>query len=342
MAKIEDSSVDLVVTSPPYPMIEMWDGIFSEMNPAIGTFLLEGEADRAYDLMHQELDKAWGETWRILKPGGIACINIGDATRTLGEEYRLYPSHSTISMSMKRLGFYESPSIIWKKQTNSPNKFLGSGTMPPGAYVTLEHEYILIFRKPPRRQFPSGREKESRAASSYFWEERNAWFTDIWEDIKGARQSMHEADTRKRSAAFPFEVPFRLINMFSVKGDTVVDPFAGTGTTVMAAAASGRNSVGYEKDNGLASMAMGRLLGSVPFLRSAAETRISSHSEYVEAETASGRNFPHWNSTYGFMVKTAPEERLEICVLKEITQAKENGCLVAHYEPQAKSQRPAL
>ena len=341
MKEIADSSADLVVTSPPYPMIEMWDGIFSEMNPSIGACLREEKADRAYDLMHQELDRVWDETWRILKNGGIACINIGDATRTIGEEYRLYPSHSTISMSMRKLGFHESPSIIWKKQTNSPNKFLGSGTMPPGAYVTLEHEYILIFRKPPRRQFLSEQEKESRAASAYFWEERNAWFTDIWEDIKGTRQSLPEADTRRRSAAYPFEVPFRLINMFSVKGDTIVDPFAGTGTTTMAAVASGRNSIGYEVDPGLSSMAMDRLRDSAKFIKSVAETRLSSHREYVESETARGRNFPHWNSTYGFRVKTSPEERLKLCTLKEIIPSSDESCLEAHYMDHAMNQQGA-
>ena len=148
MKEIADSSVDLVVTSPPYPMIEMWDSIFSDLNPSITSCLAEEKPDRAYDLMHQELDKAWVETWRVLKNGGIACINIGDATRTIGGEYRLYPSHSSISMSMRKIGFYESPSIIWKKQTNSPNKFLGSGTMPCPAPGASGHMLCLAFLPP--------------------------------------------------------------------------------------------------------------------------------------------------------------------------------------------------
>ncbi len=341
MKEIADSSVDLVVTSPPYPMIEMWDSIFSDMNPSIASCLAEEKPDRAYDLMHQELDKAWVETWRVLKNGGIACINIGDATRTIGGEYRLYPSHSSISMSMRKIGFYESPSIIWKKQTNSPNKFLGSGTMPPGAYVTLEHEYILIFRKSPRRNFPGKEAKSARAESSYFWEERNAWFTDIWEDMKGARQEMQEQNSRTRSGAFPFELPYRLINMFSLIGDMVLDPFAGTGTTSVAAAASGRNSCSYERDQAMATAAKKRLKNSVPLMQSVLRERLSAHVKYVKAEMEKGRNYQHWNSNYAFKVKTAPEKQLKLFRVKEIVEDDDGRALKAYYGDITESQLPA-
>lgn len=331
MKGVPGGCIDLVVTSPPYPMIEIWDRVFSELNPEIGKYLEKGMPDPAYDLMHQELGKVWSEVYRVMKPGGIACINIGDATRSIGGEFRLFPSHSSISMSMRNLGFYESPSIIWKKQTNSPNKFLGSGTMPPGAYVTLEHEYILIFRKPPRRQFPGDEEKKTRSESSYFWEERNAWFTDIWNDIKGTRQGMTDVDARKRSAAFPFEVPFRLINMFSVIGDTVLDPFLGTGTTTFAAIASMRNSIGYEREKDLSTKTVEWALSAGEFFNSQIQKRIRQHSDYVKKVDDGGSHFLYFNENHGFKVKTRNERNLILRGIREVSLMDSGEGLLAFY-----------
>lgn len=331
MEELPDGSVDLVVTSPPYPMIGMWDDVFSSMNPEIGENLKENRADLAYDLMHRELGKVWSEVYRVMKPGGIACINIGDATRTIGSEFRLFPSHSTISIAMRKLGFHESPSIIWKKQTNSPNKFLGSGTMPPGAYVTLEHEHILIFRKPPRRQFTGDQERKSRLESSYFWEERNAWFTDVWESIKGIRQGMSEVGARKRSAAFPFEVPYRLINMFSVVGDTVLDPFLGTGTTTFAAIAAMRNSIGYEREKELSGKTVESTSSISEFLNEQIEKRVHLHSEYVKKMEGEGSLFSYFNENHGFRVKTRNERDTILKKVHEIILAATGNELLATY-----------
>ncbi|MHA1757993.1 MAG: DNA methyltransferase, partial [Promethearchaeota archaeon] len=91
MSKLESDSVDLVITSPPYPMIEMWDSLFCTFNEEIGKALDLGDALRAFELMHFELEKIWDEVTRVLKPGGIACINIGDATRTLRKVFQLFP-----------------------------------------------------------------------------------------------------------------------------------------------------------------------------------------------------------------------------------------------------------
>jgi len=150
--EIQDNSVNLIVTSPPYPMIEMWDDIFSIINHKIKKKLEEKKDLEAFNLMHQELNKTWKESYRVLKPGGIACINIGDATRKINE-FKLYSNHSEIIKQMKKNGFETLPDILWRKPSNKPNKFMGSGMLPPNAYPTLEHEYILIFRKNGKRNF---------------------------------------------------------------------------------------------------------------------------------------------------------------------------------------------
>ena len=151
-------------------------------------------------------------------------------------------------MKMIELGFTPLPSIIWRKQSNAPNKFMGSGTLPAGAYVTHEHEHILIYRKGGKRQFKTPQEKQNRRVSAFFWEERNAWFSDVWDNLKGTRQNLGDDVNRERSAAYPYELPFRIIAMYSVKGETVLDPFMGTGTTGACASLLGMDFVGIEID----------------------------------------------------------------------------------------------
>lgn len=247
---IEDESIQLIVTSPPYPMIEMWDGIFAEINPAIGEELSRGNGQSTFRLMHRELEKVWTECERLLSAGGIFCINIGDATRTVDGDFRLWSNHAEIIRQCESLGLPNLPNILWRKPTNSPTKFMGSGMLPPGAYVTLEHEYILIFRKGGKRVFRTEEEKQNRRESAFFWEERNRWFSDVWMGLAGIGQELNDTKLRERSGAFPFELAFRLVNMFSVKGDTVLDPFLGTGTTMLASMVAGRNSIGVEIDPG--------------------------------------------------------------------------------------------
>ncbi|UWG47000.1 DNA modification methylase [Halanaeroarchaeum sp. HSR-CO] len=237
---LADESVALVVTSPPYPMIEMWDETFSALDPAIRDALAAEDGAQAYDLMHEVLDAGWREVARVLSPGGIAAINVGDATRTVNGDFQLYPNHATVLSSLQDVGLSPLPDVLWRKPANSAAKFMGSGTIPPNAYVTLEHEYILLARKGGLRRPDSDR----RGRSSYFWEERNRWFSDVWE-VRGERQAL-DIGPRDRTGAFPFAIPYRLINMYSVQGDTVLDPFWGTGTTTLAAMASARQSVGVE------------------------------------------------------------------------------------------------
>lgn len=242
---IEDSSIDLTVTSPPYPMIEMWDGIFSNIDASIKNDLINAP-NLAFEKMHKILDRTWSELYRITKVGGFVCINIGDATRTMKGQFQIFMNHSMIIHKMNSLGFTSLPGIIWRKPTNSPNKFMGSGMYPAGAYITLEHEHILVFRKGAKKIY-SGSSKINRRESAYFWEERNKWFSDLWE-FKGTKQKTSVGESRERNAAFPIELPLRLISMYSNYGDTILDPFWGTGTTTKAAGILGRNSVGVEID----------------------------------------------------------------------------------------------
>ena len=137
MGAIPAGTAHLVVTSPPYPRFKIWDDMFSDKNRNIAKALDKNDGLQAFELMHRELDPVWKEIYRILVDGGIACINIGDATRTIGGDFRLYPNHSRILAAITAAGFSTLPAILWRKPTYPPNNFMGSGLLPAGAYVTL-------------------------------------------------------------------------------------------------------------------------------------------------------------------------------------------------------------
>ncbi len=153
LAEVADSSVALIVTSPPYPMIPQWDELFA----SLGAF--------DYAAMHAVLRDVWHECARVLIPGGILAVNIGDAVRSLDGRFQLWPNHATVLVEAAAVRLRPLPFILWKKPTNKPNAFLGSGFLPPNAYVTLDCEYILLFRKGELRRFP--RRDAVRQASRY-------------------------------------------------------------------------------------------------------------------------------------------------------------------------------
>jgi len=318
MKEVPDCSVDLMVTSPPYPMIEMWDDIFSKQNPTIDATLASEDGKTAFELMNKELDKVWKEVYRVLKEGGFACINIGDATRKIGDEFKLYSNHSRVLQYCLGLGFSSLPEILWRKQTNAPNKFMGSGMLPAGAYVTLEHEFILILRKGNKRKFMNQEEKKRRQESAFFWEERNLWFSDVWEDLKGTRQNNINKNIRDRSGAYPFELAYRLINMFSLRKDTVLDPFLGTGTTTMASIATGRNSVGFEIDPNFEGHIFSRLENIVAFSNELIQNRIENHLKFVQKRTKVRGRLRYDSTYYGFPVMTSQEKEIIFDELNKI------------------------
>lgn len=310
MTAIPSDSVALVVTSPPYPMIEMWDDLFSSQSRYIEEALKQNDGNLAFELMNRELDKVWDEVLRVLVPGGFACINIGDATRSLNGHFMCYPNHARLLSYMMKIGFTSLPEILWRKQSNAPNKFMGSGMLPAGAYVTQEHEYILIFRKGNKREFTNDSLKALRRESAFFWEERNQLFSDVWTDLPGTRQAIEDKEIRKRSAAFPFELPYRLINMYSVKGDTVLDPFFGLGTTMLAAMTSGRNSIGYEISEEFRQTVSDRVSSVIDISADRINTRLDNHIRFVRERLESGKPFRHKNTHYGFPVVTSQEKEL--------------------------------
>ncbi|MFP4380946.1 MAG: DNA-methyltransferase [Candidatus Sumerlaeia bacterium] len=332
MDMIEDESIQLVVTSPPYPMIEMWDDCFRGQSAEASRALDAADGPAAFESMHRVLDAVWAEVWRVLAPGGFACINIGDATRSLDGQFALYANHARILNQCLAIGFTNLPAIIWRKQTNAPNKFMGSGMLPAGAYVTLEHEYILILRKGNKRAFTKKDEKESRARSAFFWEERNQWFSDVWFDLKGSRQAMVDESARKRSGAYPFELAWRLIHMYSLQGERVLDPFGGTGITMQAAMCAGRDSISLEIDPELHRIVASSLGGDSMFSgseiialgQSRADDRLRAHQDFVEKrlEQKGPDAFKHTNEAYGFPVMTRQEKKI---ILPRIESFVESG-----------------
>src|SRR5690554_6427553 len=332
MEQLKNNSVELVVTSPPYPMIKMWDEIMAGQNPHVQSALDKNDGAHAFELMHRELDKVWAEVERVLTPGGFACINIGDATRTINGEFALYPNHSRIISAFRKLNLSNLPNIIWRKQTNAPNKFMGSGMLPSGAYVTLEHEWILIFRKGGKRQFETKTEKLERMKSSFFWEERNVWFSDLW-DLKGTKQKMDNSETRKRSAAFPFELPYRLINMYSLQGDTVLDPFLGIGTTTLAAIATQRNSIGYEIDLMFLNIITENIESTpVTFFNSIIQNRIDQHINFITERNADIKkgDIKHYNDNLKLPVMTNQETDIKLNFVTSVKRKDKK--LVATYD----------
>lgn len=318
LSSIESNSVNLVVTSPPYPMIKMWDSVFSSMNPNITDELINSNGKLAFELMHQELDKVWSELYRVVCDGGFVCINIGDATRTT-ENFNLFSNSSRITSSFYELGFTNLPPIIWSKTTNSPTKFMGSGMLPAGAYVTLENEFILIFRKGSNRKFTES-QKNKRHKSAYFWSERNIWFSSFWK-VSGTRQKTVNGEKRERNAAYPIEIPWRLINMFSIYDDVVLDPFLGTGTTSLAAMLAGRNSLGVEIEKSILN-SFGKNINHLKEMSSnIVSSRLNHQIDFVNYRE---KKPIYYNEDLGVPVITSQEKKISFYQVDDVKKIKQD------------------
>ena len=194
--------------------------------------------------------------------------------------------------------------------------------LPCGAYVTLEHEWILVFRKSGKRIYKLDRDKALRRSSAFFWEERNKWFSDLWE-IKGVKQTIVNSQTRERNASFPLEIPFRLVNMYSQMGDVVLDPFMGMGTTLVASMLLGRNSIGFEIDKGLRPM-IEDFVDNVDtnLMKRFVADRFNAHLAFIKERTSLGKNVKYSNKKLNCKVMTSQETDMELVVPVRVNRSK--------------------
>ena len=330
---LDDDSVSLVVTSPPYPMVEMWDESFAAQDPAVGEALERGDGSAAFDAMHDVLAEAWAEVARVLEPGGIAVVNVGDATRRLDGTFEQYPNAARVTERVRETGLSSLPGLLWRKPTNSAAKFMGSGTLPPNAYATLEHEHLLVFRNGDTRSYPPG--DDTRYESAFFWEERNEWFSDLWEftgtgqRLSDANGDAIDADLRERSGAFPLTVPLRLVLMFSTYGERVLDPFWGTGTTSMAALVAGRDSVGVEREPALVEAFDERVRTAPERSRAVAQERLAAHRQFL-AERDDPPNYEAEHYEFGVVTKAERRIRLRAVDDVERTEADPRSYRATH------------
>lgn len=256
---IQDQSVHLVVTSPPYWTLKKYRDHDSQL----------GDIED-YEQFLTELDRVWQHCIRVLVPGGRLVCVVGDvclSRRKNDGRHTVVPLHASIQEHCRQIGFDNLAPIIWFKIANAVFEASGNGAgflgkpYEPNAVIKNDIEYILMQRKPGGYRKPS---IPTRILSVISDENHKRWFQSIWSGLTGA-------STRHHPAPYPLELVERLIRMFSFVGDTVLDPFMGTGTTVVAAAKWGRNSIGIEIDPHYYEMAEKRIRNETVSLFSRSE-----------------------------------------------------------------------
>ncbi len=248
MEGLGDETVHLVVTSPPYFNLVKYDSVNDP--DQLGNW-------RDYTEFLNELDKVWKRCFDLLVAGGRICVVVGDVCLSRREAGRHYviPLHADISIRCRKMGYDYLTPIIWSKIANATtevggaNRFLGKPYEPNGI-IKNDIEYILLFRKPGGYRKPS---PTQRALSILEPAEHQNWYRSIWTDLPG------ESRRRGHPAPFPEELAYRLISLFSFVGDTVLDPFWGTGSTTAAAIRAVRSSLGFEIEPSYLRMGRDRL-----------------------------------------------------------------------------------
>ncbi len=266
---LANDSVHLIVTSPPYWTLKE----YAPNERQLG-------AIEDYEAFLTELDKVWSECCRVLVPGGRICCVVGDVCipRKRDGRHRVIPLHADILVRTRKLGLDALTPILWFKIANGALEAAGNGAgfygkpYQPGAIVKNDFEYILFLRKGGTYRSPSPIQK---ALSILSKEEMKSWLRTSWSDIKG------ESTRKGHPAPYPIELAERLIRLFSFAGDTVLDPFAGCGSTTLASIYTGRNSIGVEVEREYLRLAQDRV-------RSALLVRKNAHllDVAVESEAA--------------------------------------------------------
>jgi DNA modification methylase len=232
---VPDASVHLVLTSPPYWTLKKYNDHPHQLGDV-----------QDYDAFMDELDKVWHHCYRVLVEGGRLVVVVGDvciARRRNKGRHLVMPLHADVSVRARRLGFDYLTPILWHKIANASyevengSSFLGK-PFEPNAIIKNDIEYILMLRKPGSYRKPTD---EQRRSSKISKEDHARWFRSVWTDVPGA-------STREHPAPFPVELALRIVRMFSFSGDTVLDPFSGTGSTALAALRANRNSISNEID----------------------------------------------------------------------------------------------
>ncbi len=246
MSGIEPQSVHLVLTSPPYWTLKEYRDSEGQLGHV-----------EDYDQFLQELDKVWKQCFQALVPGGRLICVVGDvclSRRENGGRHTVVPLHSSIQEHCRKLGFDNLAPIIWHKISNAAYEVEGGSTFlgkpyEPNSVIKNDIEFILMERKPGGYRAPDISTKVLSVISA---ENHKKWFQQIWSGVTGA-------STKQHPAPYPLELAERLVRMFSFVGDTVLDPFMGTGTTTVAAAKWGRNSIGFEIDRHYYKLAQKRI-----------------------------------------------------------------------------------
>jgi modification methylase len=261
MGEFQPASIHLVLTSPPYWTLKE----YRESEGQMGHI-------EDYEQFLTELDKVWANCFRALAPGGRLICVVGDvclSRRKNNGRHTVVPLHASIQEHCRKVGFDNLAPIVWHKIANAVHEVENGGSFlgkpyEPNSVIKNDIEFILMERKPGGYRTP---DLATRVLSVISADKHKEWFQQIWSGITGA-------STRDHPAPYPTELAGRLIRMFSFVGDTVLDPFLGSGTTTIAAAKAGRNSLGFEVDHHYFESACKRIANETSSLFSTATVKV--------------------------------------------------------------------